>query len=106
MAITRTTTKTCRSRITSQGQITIPKAVREQLGVKPGDDVEFESGSDGIILRPRPRRSVLDFVGIAADNVAPIPKDPDELDRFLAESREREAATKMARIAAGKRTKA
>ena len=31
-----------RARITSRGQITIPKKVREKLGAKPGNDLEFE----------------------------------------------------------------
>ena len=29
------------SQITSKGQVTLPKAAREALGVKPGDSVEF-----------------------------------------------------------------
>ena len=28
-------------RITSKGQVTIPKEVREGLGIRPGDQVEF-----------------------------------------------------------------
>jgi len=31
-----------RARITSRGQVTIPKKVREKLGAKPGNDLEFE----------------------------------------------------------------
>ena len=30
------------ARITSKGQITVPKAVRNALGLKPGDKVVFE----------------------------------------------------------------
>lgn len=39
--------------ITSKGQVTIPKAVRDQLGLKPGMKVEFKGGgADGeVILR-------------------------------------------------------
>jgi AbrB family looped-hinge helix DNA binding protein len=29
------------NRVTSKGQVTIPKAVRDELGLKPGDEVEF-----------------------------------------------------------------
>lgn len=105
MAITRDATNRARARITSQGQITIPKAVREELGVKAGDDVEFESGPDGVHIRPRPRRSVLDFAGIAAETVLQLPKDSAEVDRLTAEGREREVAAKLARIRAGKRSK-
>ncbi len=35
--------------LTSKGQITLPKAIREQLQVQPGDRVEFLVGSDGKI---------------------------------------------------------
>ncbi len=34
-------------RITSKGQVTIPKAIRERLGLKPGELVMFELGDDG-----------------------------------------------------------
>ena len=36
------------SRVTAKGQVTIPKAVREDLGIRPGDEVDFvkiESGT-------------------------------------------------------------
>jgi len=39
--------------ITSKGQVTIPKAVREVLGLQAGDRVEFvEDGAGGVRLRP------------------------------------------------------
>ena len=31
-----------KARITSRGQVTIPKKIREQLGAKPGKELEFE----------------------------------------------------------------
>ena len=37
-------------RITSKGQVTIPKNIREVLGVKPGDQVEFELLSDQRVI--------------------------------------------------------
>ncbi len=33
-------------RITSRGQVTIPVEIREQLGLLPGTDVEFEVKGD------------------------------------------------------------
>ena len=30
------------ARVTSKGQVTIPKEVRERLGVQPGEDIGFE----------------------------------------------------------------
>ncbi len=36
--------------VTAKGQITIPKAVRDALGVKPGSKVEFKRRDDGSII--------------------------------------------------------
>jgi antitoxin PrlF len=30
-----------KTRITSKGQVTVPKQVRERLGLRPGDELEF-----------------------------------------------------------------
>ena len=30
-----------KTRVTSKGQVTIPKGVRERLGLRPGDEIEF-----------------------------------------------------------------
>ena len=37
------------AKVTSKGQVTIPKRVREKLGVQPGEGVGFEE-KDGIIF--------------------------------------------------------
>lgn len=36
--------------VTSKGQITIPKRVRDLLGIRPGSKVEFERAPDGRIV--------------------------------------------------------
>ncbi len=36
-------------RLTSKSQVTIPRDVREKIGVGPGDLVRFEQGADGRI---------------------------------------------------------
>lgn len=38
-------------RVGTKGQVVIPKAIREQIGIEPGDEVDFES--DGIEVRIR-----------------------------------------------------
>ncbi|MFC4447577.1 AbrB/MazE/SpoVT family DNA-binding domain-containing protein [Halorussus aquaticus] len=39
------------SRVTSKGQVTIPKEVRERLGIRPGDEIEFEETDEGYVLK-------------------------------------------------------
>ncbi|GGJ78393.1 AbrB/MazE/SpoVT family DNA-binding domain-containing protein [Deinococcus aquiradiocola] len=39
--------------LSSKGQLTLPKEVRERLGVQKGDEVEFTLDDHGIHLRPR-----------------------------------------------------
>jgi len=48
------------SAITSKGQATIPKAIRERLGLKPGDRIKFFVHPDGsVALLPKVRASAL-----------------------------------------------
>jgi antitoxin PrlF len=48
------------SAITVKGQATIPKAIREHLGLKPGDRVKFFVHPDGsVVLLPRVSVSAL-----------------------------------------------
>jgi len=51
-----------RARVTSKGQITIPAAVREQLGLQPGDEIAFEPKTLRFSAAPRPKLS--DLYGI------------------------------------------
>jgi antitoxin PrlF len=37
-------------RVTSKGQVTIPQAVRDRLGIKPGSEVDFEMDDLGARL--------------------------------------------------------
>jgi len=40
------------ARITSKGQITVPREIRRVLGVRSGDKLLFESDGKGIRIRP------------------------------------------------------
>lgn len=37
--------------VTSKGQVTVPKAIREKLGIKQGDRIEFVSENGRTIVR-------------------------------------------------------
>jgi antitoxin PrlF len=43
------------STVTVKGQVTIPKPVRDRLGVKPGDEVKFELDADGRVVVSKAR---------------------------------------------------
>ena len=42
-----------RTKITSKGQVTIPKDVRERLGLRPGDEIEFVEDRRGFRVHKR-----------------------------------------------------
>jgi AbrB family looped-hinge helix DNA binding protein len=44
------------SKITSKLQVTLPKRIAEQFGIKPGDEVEFVPAGDVIHVVPPGRR--------------------------------------------------
>ena len=39
--------------VTSKGQVTIPKRIRDYLGIKPGSEVNFRRAEDGHIVIER-----------------------------------------------------
>jgi antitoxin PrlF len=41
------------SRVTSKGQVTIPKSVRDALGLRPGDEIEFVKDTLGFRVQKR-----------------------------------------------------
>ena len=50
-----------RARITSKGQITVPKAIRERLRVQPGDELEFEIRGAYVKMVPAHRPHIAEF---------------------------------------------
>ena len=46
------------AKITSKGQITVPREVRHALGVKPGDKLVFEHNGKDVSVRPVRSKSV------------------------------------------------
>lgn len=85
-----------RATLTSQGQITVPKAVRDALGVAAGEQVEFEPHGDVFVFRVRRPSSVLDFAGIAEAAAPRLPATADDLDRVLEQQGVRNAIAREA----------
>lgn len=39
--------------VSSKGQVTLPAAMREKLGIKPGSRIRFELREHGLVVRPK-----------------------------------------------------
>lgn len=52
------------AKVTSKGQITVPKDVRQHLGLKPGDRVRFVIEPDGRVRLMPAKRDISELVGI------------------------------------------
>ncbi len=53
------------SKVTSKGQVTVPRDIRELLGIKGGDQLVFVADRRGVRLRPAKKASRFDkFRGI------------------------------------------
>ncbi len=48
------------AKITSKGQVTIPKKVREKLGVRPGEEVGFDEREGLVFIRKAVIKSPFD----------------------------------------------
>jgi antitoxin PrlF len=50
--------------LTSKGQITIPKEIRDSLGLQPGDRMTFTLMPDGTVVMRVKTKSVMDLAGV------------------------------------------
>jgi len=51
------------STLTTKGQTTVPKAIRESLRLKPGDRITFTPMPDGTVLMRAKNKSVMSLAG-------------------------------------------
>lgn len=78
-------------RITSKGQVTIPKRIRDRLGLGPGSEVAFEEVDDGDVrlkaarqVQPKSRFAALRGTlgpGMTADELMRLTRGWGEPDR-------------------------
>ena len=52
------------AKMTSKGQITVPKDIRLKLGLKPGDRIRFLLEADGRVKLMPAKRDISELVGI------------------------------------------
>jgi AbrB family looped-hinge helix DNA binding protein len=68
-----------KSTVSERGQVTIPKPIRDKLGLGPGQEMEFEARGGLLIGR---KKTVKDVVARVTGIIGPL-----DVDRFLSESR-------------------
>ena len=67
------------SRVTAQGQISVPSEIRRKLGVGPGSVLEWEEKDDEIIVRRAGRHSSADVHAALFPKGAPAPKSAEDI---------------------------
>ena len=69
------------AKLTSRGQLVIPKPVRQHLRLQPGDSVDFVIGDDGeVVVRPA-TGDVRQLKGILPKPAEPV--SLEEMDRAI-----------------------
>lgn len=72
------------STLTAKGQTTVPQEIREHLGLKPGDKIDYEIAPDGSV-RLRTRKVRLgDLAGILGK--PPMVASIEDMDDAIAEA--------------------
>jgi AbrB family looped-hinge helix DNA binding protein len=66
-----------KTKVTSKGQVTIPKDVRDSLGLRPGDEIEFVEDELGFHIRKLYDPSGLDAYTGYLKHLAG--RDPDDV---------------------------
>lgn len=75
------------ARMSSKGQLTVPKAVRAALGITEGDDVVFRVEGDRAVLARTP-----EFLSLAGSIAVPAAKRNVAWDDIIRTTRARRAA--------------
>jgi AbrB family looped-hinge helix DNA binding protein len=75
-----------RARVTSKGQVTIPKSVRDALDLHEGDELMFRVERSRAVVAKTP-----DFLGLAGTVAVPAGKRGTPWDEVLARTRRERA---------------
>ena len=70
------------AKVTTKGQITIPKSVRTALGVEAGDRVEFVVREDGVVEMIALTRPLLSLAGVLGERRLGV--TPEDMDAGIA----------------------
>jgi AbrB family looped-hinge helix DNA binding protein len=77
------------AKVTSKGQVTVPKAVRDALGISEGDEVIFRVEGNRAVLARTP-----DFLSLAGSIRVPAAKRNVAWDEVIRRTRSARAASR------------
>jgi antitoxin PrlF len=77
------------ARVTSKGQVTVPKAVRDALGIEEGDEVYFRVEGGRAVLAKTPN-----FLELGGTIAVPASKRNVAWDQIIRRTRNARAATR------------
>lgn len=80
------------SKVTAKGQVTIPKPVRERLGLERGEYVVWEAGEDGVVVGRAavpPTEDLEKLAGRVAEKFAEKGITRDDVEEAIRWARER-----------------
>lgn len=75
------------AKVTSKGQVTVPKAVRQALGIKEGDDIVFRVDGDRAVIARIP-----DFLALGGSVQVPSAKRNAAWDEVISSTRAKRAS--------------
>ncbi len=73
------------STITTKGQVTIPKPIRDAMGVSPGDRVRFTRRADGVVVIEPETVDLRSLKGLFRDRVGE-PVSLEDMERAIADA--------------------
>lgn len=71
------------STITSKGQTTLPKEIRDRLGLSPGDRIEYVVEPDGRVILLPATRHIHELKGILSHLAPKRPVTLEEMDEAI-----------------------
>lgn len=92
--------------ITTKGQATIPKGVRDHLNLKPGDKVEFVLSENGEVVLKGRGHSLLDLFGMlrgkgANKNLLTVEQMHEEVSESVTKKFKKSSTGQFKKVSAG-----
>lgn len=79
--------------VTQKGQVTIPKSIRKELGIEPGQKIAFAKKKNDVVIEP-----VVDFFSLRGSIKSNKPFDDKAWDKAIAKKIAADYVKKEARI--------